>query len=282
MNMNKNLLIPSVFCVLMFSGCFFAEPSGPENISSPTLEEVSTIDGQDTTNLIINDTESLGLRVDEDEDSSDDIPLDDRVASIQNPTLRVTSPTFDSVHFGNSVEVNYQVQGAQLGGDIELVYVLDSNPYELVSRQGSFSIQNLSDGLHTLRLQLMGTSDKGLQPLQNKEAFWVVQFYINEKDQVNSLSFTDSILTVYEPRNDARYTDVQVPFRFSLVNAEISPGAGYIEYVLNGEPFNISILDDYVLDAQPGENTFEVHVYDSRGMKLAGEFALYQARFFVD
>ncbi|MEM1122136.1 MAG: PKD domain-containing protein, partial [Bacteroidota bacterium] len=158
----------------------FAIISGPATVAGTTVtltgeEGVVTIRATQNGNDVYNPAKSVDRRF-------------EVVAPPTVPSVTITSPANGSSFMENQVDIRYTLEGNLAFHDADhLLINLDNQaPIDVHSLNGIYTLYNLSEGLHTVKIQL---ADSNHRPLANNEATAVTSFNIVPSEKPQTINF---------------------------------------------------------------------------------------------
>lgn len=240
-----------------------------------TPKEVPT-DSTDTTDVIINDSTSLGKVLEL-------IPLKDS-PEFGDAILELNSPAEGTVSKSNDVAFSYEIKNYQLakptvegscaiscansdkGQHIHLI--LNNQPY-LAKYESSFT-ENLPDG-HYVALSFLSRSYH--ESLKHFGASDVRQFTVG-KAKPEKVDLTKPMLFYSRPKGEYKGKDTaNVLLDFFLANTTLSETGNKVRATVNGKSFLITDWRGYILKGLPlGESTIKLELLDASENPIPGKY----------
>ena len=242
-----------------------------------TPKETPTDKINDTSDVTINDSTSLGVK------QLELVPLDDS-PEFADAILELNSPAEGSTLKSNNVKFSYEIKNYQLakptvegscaiscansdkGQHIHLI--LNNAPYQ--AKYTSSFTDTLPDG-HYIALSFLSRSYH--ESIKNFGASDLRQFTVGKAPQ-EKVDLTKPMLFYSRPKGEYKGKDTEnVLLDFFLANTTLAENGNKVRATINGKSFLITNWKGYVIKGLPmGESTIKLELLDASENVIPGKY----------
>jgi len=193
------------------------------------------------------------------------------------PTLDIVNMYEQQIFYTDSVTANLLTSNITLGGseDYKIAWAFDDDPVQY-TYSNSITIDNLTEGLHTLNVYLVDGSN--LQ-LTNVEAQALIHFVYSEANP-----YTLPYIGIKRPLNNQKVNSSTVGVVFEVLNHVITPTGSHVRYYLDDFPVAIPHYSTGTIKLEnlsPGTHEITIYLSDASGDEIDATYSRATVEFLV-